>query len=731
MGATIYAPGFSTRPARTQSAGVNRVHARYDNATTTPENIRNWSGVDYFSAKAANSFAVRRTLRMRSRHEVANNPFLFGVTNSNADDLIDTGPTLQVLTADKKYNRAVEAAWREWAAEVELTQKLRTAKLAKSVDGEGFLVLKTAESLEGPVKLYPCDVEADQVTTPAPGTLADFFVDGLILDKVTGRPVKYHVLKSHPGDWFFPDFNPLAVDVIQARHVVHWFGRFRPGQVRGIPVFTSSLDLFAELRAFRRAVLKNAQIAASLTGMLEQDPSNGVVGDEDTDAEIEAFKRVPIDHGMLTSLPPGAKLSGFDPKQPQTTYEMFQEKCLGEACRPLNYPLNLALGSSQKFNFSSAKLDHINYRNGLRVEREDCNAVVLRRLFLVWFEEAVLSGAVPLRDGIKAPPVEWHWPGFEPLDVAVDADADHERLSHGTLTYREFWARRGFDWRDVMQQQSEEKAEIDRLGLVFGDPLKQTATDSDADLDPADEGAADPPKKAAAAPVAAKKDGNGQEHDEDGKFGNGGGSKKAGDKKPEKKKAAAPEDKGGKPPAAKDAAAGKPRTAPPADSEKSARAKAAHHMVDSKIQRYAEEHNEPKFAKAVGGLSFKDNEPVDVVVGSGGVVKHGVELKTMVSNKAGKITMKRSAMERKAAWEKANKATYHTVVLDDSKVFNAKGEGKHDESKRVMYYRRGFGSFRVATMHPVKDHAELKKLMNAPAHELPAAAQPAAKKAVK
>ena len=172
----------------------------------------------------------------------------------------------------------------------------------------------------------------------------------------------------------------------------------------------------------------------------------------------------------------------------------------------------------------------------------------------------------------------------------------------------------------------------------------------------------------------------------------------------------------------------KPRVPEKAVPDRVARAKASAKLVDKSIQRYAEEHNEPKFAQSIGGLSFKDNEPVDVVVGDDGVIKHGIELKTMVSNKANKITMKRSAMERKAEWEKNNKATFHTVVIDDHKVFNAKGEGQHDESKRAIYYRRGFGSFRVNTMHRVKDMAELKKLLDTPNEQLPDAARRSATK---
>jgi hypothetical protein len=163
------------------------------------------------------------------------------------------------------------------------------------------------------------------------------------------------------------------VDKIQARHVIHWFGKFRPGQVRGIPVFTSSLDLFTELRAYRKAVLKAAEVAADLSAVAESELPAGADG-EDQDTGYEPFKSVPTERGMIVTLPAGMKLAAFDPKQPTTNYADYHEHGIGEACRPLAYPVNLALGTSQKFNFSSAKLDHINYRNSLRVERADCEA---------------------------------------------------------------------------------------------------------------------------------------------------------------------------------------------------------------------------------------------------------------------------------------------------------------------------------------------------------------------
>jgi len=159
---------------------------------------------------------------------------------------------------------------------------------------------------------------------------------------------------------------------------------------------------------------------------------------------------------------------------------MFQQACLGEACRPLNYPLNLALGTSQKFNFSSARLDHINYRNGLKIERADCDAQILDKLLAAYIEEAALvPGLLPWGiESIADLPHEWHWPGFEPLDPVKDALADHSRIANGTLTWQEFWASRGKDWQDVLKQQALERDEIERFKLVFSDPMKKTQTET-------------------------------------------------------------------------------------------------------------------------------------------------------------------------------------------------------------------------------------------------------------
>jgi hypothetical protein len=193
-----------------------------------------------------------------------------------------------------------------------------------------------------------------------------------------------------------------------------------------VPVFTPSLDLFTELRAFRKAVLGAPSSPPTSPPCWSRPRRRGDA--DDTDAEYEPFKRVPIDRGMMTTLPPGMKMSSSTAKQPATTYEMFQEKCLGEACRPLSYPLNLALGTSQKFNFSRrSSTTSTTARGSGRAGR--LRAGRAQPAVPPWYTEAVLAGAVPAYDGRHPAAARVALAGVRAARPVVDAQADHERLA--------------------------------------------------------------------------------------------------------------------------------------------------------------------------------------------------------------------------------------------------------------------------------------------------------------
>jgi hypothetical protein len=135
--------------AHRRVAGMPRViQARYDAAQTTRENARHWAMADSLSADSSASEEVRRKLRERARYEVANNSYAKGIILTLANDCIGTGPRLQLLSGNDKTNHDVEVAFTQWARAVNLPEKLRTMRMAKSTDGEAFAILTENPSID-------------------------------------------------------------------------------------------------------------------------------------------------------------------------------------------------------------------------------------------------------------------------------------------------------------------------------------------------------------------------------------------------------------------------------------------------------------------------------------------------------------------------------------------------------------------------------------------------------
>jgi len=239
--------GTKRRPTSLGARAVRFIRAKFDSAQTTPDNRRHWANADYLAADAAATPDVRRTLRSRARYEVANNSYARGIVLTLANDVIGTGPRLQMLLgngADAGANQTIEREFAVWARAVDLAGKLRTMRMARAQDGEAFALLVSNDNLDSPVKLDLRLVEADQVTTPGLALPKAGAVDGIVFDEF-GSPAEYHVLKAHPGG--ATGAVGQDYDKVPAASVIHWFRADRPGQSRGLPDILPALPLFAKL----------------------------------------------------------------------------------------------------------------------------------------------------------------------------------------------------------------------------------------------------------------------------------------------------------------------------------------------------------------------------------------------------------------------------------------------------------------------------------------------------
>lgn len=465
------------------------VNASYDSAFTDRHNYRHWMYADHNSADASLRPEVRKKVRARARYEVLqNNPIGLGIVLTLANDTIGTGPRLQLGLKNEKYNNRIQRHWAEWSHAIQLTDKLHTLKMSKTVDGEGLGRITVNPYLETPVtldfRLFECD------RLEAPVGISDMhpnYVDGVWIDDY-GNVVAYDILKHHPGsDYYFA--SNLEYDRFDARNIIHWFRPDRPEQHRGISECQTALALFALLRRFTLATVQAAETAADISLVMQTDMP---VPDEFEDEANELMHdfwmdAVELERNSATVLPNGWNIKQIMATHPSTTYGMFKNELISEISRCIVMPYNIAAANSSEHNYASGRLDHQTYHQALMVERDRLNRLILDRLFNEWMHEAALTGGV-LPNAVarkilnvvdkygstniaRVFPHTWHWDGFAHSDPIKEAQAQAIRLKSGTTHRALEYAKEGrdIDYEDkIAAEKSGMTVQEYRQALVVG-----------------------------------------------------------------------------------------------------------------------------------------------------------------------------------------------------------------------------------------------------------------------
>jgi len=452
---------FGQRKPQTAAVPA-RVRAKFD-AAETGEDRRHWASSDAFAADAALSPWVRRTMRNRARYERANNSYLAGISATLANNLIGTGPRLQLDIGDVDQARQIERAFFDWGWLIDLPAKLRTMREALVTDGEAFALMITNPRLPSGVTLDLRLVEAEMVATPTELMSQSITpdgntVDGLEFDAI-GNVVAFQVLNFHPGSNY--RVNTLEFQRVPASQMIHWFRPIRPGQHRGIPECAPALKLFAQLRRYTEAVIAAAETAADFAGFLRTNSPAAEVDEVDAFAEMEIQKRA------MVTLPDGWTFEQLKAEQPTSTYGMFKREIVNEIARCMQLPYNVAALDSSSYNYASGRMDHqVSHAND-RVMRDDLERVMLDRVFSAWINEATLAGILPE----DLPPFSewnwaWVWDGKDHVDPGKEANAAETRLRTFTTTLAAEYAKQGKQWDVELRQIAAERSLMDELGLV-------------------------------------------------------------------------------------------------------------------------------------------------------------------------------------------------------------------------------------------------------------------------
>lgn len=424
---------------------------------------------DAMSVDASASWMVRRTLRMRCRYEYHNNPFFMGGANRLARFVIGTGPRLHMGTDDKGLNEEIETSFNLWTKKIRLAEKMRTGRAARFYNGEGFNLMRNNPGIPHPVQLDVFEIECDQVASPLfgmyPSQFPDQYFDGIVLDK-WGNPQIYHILKQHPGAFGAFVLMGYQFDPWEARYVLHDFRRIRPGQHRGIPDAVPALDLFAELRRYRKAVLAAAETAADHAGFIKtQGPADADTATKGNTGFGTDTDYIEIKRRMMGVLPDGYDAFQMKPEQPTTTYDMYTMALLMEISQTLDMPLFIFTGDARLANMSSAYVASQSFIKSVNVDRSEYE-FLLDRIFAEWILEAQrvdgmlrsmgLAGLFskpmpqPIPGVLIETPHGWRWDRITAhADPAKMATAAETRLESGVSSIPIECSLEGYDWEEV------------------------------------------------------------------------------------------------------------------------------------------------------------------------------------------------------------------------------------------------------------------------------------------
>lgn len=470
----------SSRPAPAAKPTEGNVRARVDIAENG-DDYRHWANADIFSMDGQLTAIRRRTIRNRARYEFLNNPYLAGIADTVANDLIGTGPRLQVDTGAPEVDQVVERAFARWADRVLLAEKLRTMRRSKLIDGEAFCQFVTNRAMPfDDVQLDLRLIEAEMIATPIglyqPDTTPEgSIVDGLEFDE-DGNVTAYKRLRYHPGsNWRISNFQ---FDRIEARYIVHWFKRLRPAQHRGLSEVASALRLFGDMRRYTGAVIGAAEIAADFAAFLKTNAPAAEV------AEVDPWQSVEIQKRAMVTLPDQWEVQQLKAEQPTSSYRDFKREILNEVGRSIGLPYNMTALDSSDYNYSSGRLDDQLWRATVSVERSELRCTVLDRIFLAWADEAAQIGLIPQGAGRIADwGWTWAWDGKDHVDPVKEANATETRLRTHTTTLAAEYARQGKDWTVQIAQRAKEIAVLREAGLL-GDPAAPaTATPQQVEED--------------------------------------------------------------------------------------------------------------------------------------------------------------------------------------------------------------------------------------------------------
>lgn len=447
---------------------------------------------------------VIKLLRARSRDLVRNNEYAKRYINLLKTNIVgDRGFGLQVKAMGEDgrldiANNDVETAFKTWGKRGHCTvdgrlswvdaQKMVIEGLAR--DGEVFIIKHRGAGYHDSFSLQfiePDEIDEQKNERMPNGNEVRM---GVELDEFK-RPVAYHKLTYHPGDYDYTTaMRAKKHERIPADRVIHIFLPLRPGQTRGEPWMAPVMFSMKQLSGFREAAVINARVGASKMGFFTSPAGDGFVAD-DMDGNVPIMDAEP---GTFHQLPTGVSLEMFDPQFPNNEFEGFHKAILKGIASGLGVSYTSLSNDLEATSYSSIRQGALEERDHYRELQAFLIDHFVRPVYEAWMYSAteINSFGIPVSraerfiDASAFRGKAWSW-----VDPQKEMNAAIAGMKAGVLSIQDVAAQYGKDVEELFAQIQRDRELAEQFGIKYAlepygaqqMPIEPDVTEaSDADL---------------------------------------------------------------------------------------------------------------------------------------------------------------------------------------------------------------------------------------------------------
>lgn len=464
------------------------------------------------------------TLRNRARDLIRNHGIASGAVQTHVDNVIGSGlllnakPDRRALGIDPndvsgneamdELEDEIESAFDGWSEDIgcycDAARRSRLSGLMVMAYRSyitSFEILATSEWLPGRGSAYATAIQMidpARLSNPDGRESSDRLREGVALGEM-GEPTGYHFASRVWGDWMFSSNAQRTWRYVPRETpwgrplVLHIYDNDQPGQTRGKNGLVSVLLKHRMLDKFERVSLEaaafNAMYAAAIESPLDwqQVASSIGAGNEDNDATLAYMANVRGWHenqiirfnGLrIPHLFPGEKIAHVAPEHPTPAFAAFEEAVLRHLAAGWNLTYEQLSRDYSKTNYSSARAAMLESWRFFTGKQYLVGGWFATNVYALWLEEAIDRGVIALPAGLPGfldaktawTSCEWIGPGRGHIDPLKEANAIKVFFSMGLTTMEEQCALGGKRWRDVIDQQAQERRYAASRGVSLPDP---------------------------------------------------------------------------------------------------------------------------------------------------------------------------------------------------------------------------------------------------------------------